>query len=380
MDTDLHSRLTTWRRHLHAHPELTLHETNTARFVADRLTDLGIPHETGIGGNGVVGTIARGGSNRAVGLRADMDALPITEATGLPYASINPGFMHACGHDGHTAGLLGAAALLSADPSWTGTVHLIFQPAEEGGGGALAMLKDGLLDRFPVERLFGLHNWPGLAAGTVAVHDGPVMAAGNRVEFVLRGQAGHAAMPHQTKDAIVAAGHLIVALQTVVSRSVAPLDSAVLSLGIVEGGQAANQIADHVRIRGTMRSLRDEVAVEIEAAFRRVAAGVAATFGVEIDVTVRPGNCVTLNTAPESSLAAEAAAAIGLPVRTDLPPSMAGEDFGWMLRERPGAYVWVGNGPGDGGRGLHNPGYDFNDAILPATSGWLAEVARRALR
>ena len=380
MEPDLHAKLTGWRRHLHANPELTLHETNTSRFVAECLTELGIPHETGIGGNGVVATLARVGSNRAVGLRADMDALPITESTGLDYASGNPGVMHACGHDGHTAGLLGAAALLAADPSWSGTVHLIFQPAEEGGGGALAMLKDGLLDRFPVERVFGLHNWPGLEAGTVAVHTGPAMAAGNRVEFLVRGHAGHAAMPHQTTDAIVVAGHLIVALQTVVSRNVAPLDSAVLSLGMIEGGQAANQISDSVRIRGTMRSLRDEVADEIEAAFHRVAAGVAATFGAEVDVIVRRGNPVTFNTTAEAALAAEAAAAIGLPVRTDLPPTMAGEDFAWMLRERPGAYVWVGNGPVRGGGGLHNPGYDFNDSILPATSGWLAEVARRALR
>ncbi len=378
--TDLATRMTDWRRHLHAHPGLTLHEEETARFVAARLTELGIPHVTGVGGHGVVATLTRAGSNRAVGLRADMDALPITEATGLPYASTNSGVMHACGHDGHTTALLGASALLAADKSWSGTIHLVFQPAEEGGGGALSMLADGLFDRFPMERVFALHNWPGLVAGSIGVHAGPVMGAGNRLELTVRGQAGHAAMPHATRDAMVGAAHLIVALQTVVARAVDPLQSAVLSLGTIAGGQAANQIADRVVIRGTMRTLDEGVRDYIHDTIRRVAAGVAATHGVEIDVLIRPGMPVTRNTPAEADLVAEAGAAVGLTVRRDLAPSMAGEDFAWFLAERPGAYVWVGNGPIENGIGLHHPQYDFNDAILPGAASLLAEVARRALR
>ncbi len=224
MDKTLHDRLTGWRRHLHANPELTLHETRTAAFVQACLGELDIPFVSGIGGNGVVATITRGRSNRCVGLRADMDALPIVETTGVAYASGNPGVMHACGHDGHTTSLLGAAALLAADTSWSGTVQFVFQPAEEGGGGAKAMIADGLFDRFPMERIFGYHNWPGLEAGTVAVHDGPVMAAGNRLWFTVTGHGGHAGLPHLTRDPMVASAHLLLALQSIVSRSVDPLD------------------------------------------------------------------------------------------------------------------------------------------------------------
>jgi amidohydrolase len=369
--------LTAWRRHLHAHPEVSLEERETARFVAEKLTELGIPFETGIGGHGVVATLRRGGSNRSVGLRADMDALPIAETTGLSYASTNAGVMHACGHDGHTTSLLGAAALLAGDPDWTGTVHFVFQPAEEGSGGALAMLADGLLARFPMERIFGYHNWPGLPPGTVAVHDGPVMAAGARIAFTVRGRSGHAALPHETRDPMVAAAHLLLALQSIVSRETSPLDAAVISIATMEAGSAANQIPDRAVMRGTTRSLREEVRDAIEAAMHRVAAGVAQTFGVEIDVMIRRGVTVTVNHPAEATLAAEAAEAAGLAVRRDLPPAMTGEDFGWFLKEIPGAFVWIGNGDGPG---LHNAGYDYNDAILPAAAGFLAAAARRALR
>ncbi len=379
MDRTLHDRLTGWRRHLHANPELTLHETQTAAFVQARLTELGIAFAAGIGGNGVVATIRRGQSNRSVGLRADMDALPIHETSGVPHASTKPGIMHACGHDGHTVSLLGAAALLVADQSWSGTVQLVFQPAEEGGGGAKSMIADGLFGRFPMERIFGYHNWPGLDAGTVAVHDGPVMAGGNRVTFTITGQGGHAALPHLTRDPMIAAAHLLLALQSIVSRSVDPMDSAVISMAIMQAGTAANQIPHEATMRGTMRFLRLDVRDGMETAIHRIAQGIASTFDVTIDVNMPRGNPVTVNTATERDLAAEAALTAGLALRRDMTPAMTGEDFAWYLEHRPGAFVWIGNGSSDAGRDLHNAGYDFNDAILPAAAGFLASVAKRAL-
>jgi amidohydrolase len=380
VDPALAASLTAWRRHLHANPELSLQEAATARFVQARLTELGVPFQAGIGGHGVVATITRGASNRSVGLRADMDALPIAETTGLPYASGTPGVMHACGHDGHTVSLLGAAALLMRDRDWTGTVHLVFQPAEEGAGGALAMLADGLLTRFPMERIFGYHNWPGLEAGTVQVHDGAVMAAGARIEIVVTGHAGHAGLPHLARDPMLASAHLLVALQSLVSRNVDPLDAAVVSICTMESGTAANQIPDRAVMRGTMRSHRETVRDALEAGIHRIAQGIGQTFGMTVDVSIPRGVTVTANSAAEGGLAAEAAAQAGLTVRRDLPPSMAGEDFGWFLQERPGAFLWIGNGPASAGNALHNPGYDFNDDVLPAASTCLAAVALRALR
>ena len=372
-----------WRRHLHAHPGLTLHEEGTAAFVLQRLREMGVEAESGIGGHGLVATIhGRGGdrvSNRSVGLRADMDALPIQELNpDLPHRSTVPGVMHACGHDGHTAALLGAAALLKADPTWSGTVRLVFQPAEEGGGGAKAMISDGLFERFPMERIFGWHNWPGLEAGTVAIHDGPVMAAGARFEIAFEGHAGHAALPHLTRDPMLGAGHCIVALQSLVSRNVDPLDSAVVSVTVAEAGEAQNQVPQRAVLKGTMRFLRDVTGDALEGGIRRVAGGVAASYGLTVGVEVRRGVAVTANHPAERDLAAGAAGAVGA-VRRDLPPAMTGEDFSWFLKEVPGAFAWIGNGSAEGGRELHNPSYDFNDAILPAASAWLAEVAKRAL-
>ena len=258
MDHTLHQTLTDWRRHLHANPELTLHETETAAFVRAKLRSSGCLRcrcRRARGG----GDHSRGQSNRSVGLRADMDALPITETSGLAHASKNPGVMHACGHDGHTTSLLGAAALLQQDTSWTGTVHLVFQPAEEGGGGAKSMIADGLFQRFPMERIFGYHNWPGLDAGTVAVHDSAGDGFGSRIEFRVTGRSGHAALPHLTRDPMVASAHLLLALQTIVARNVNPLDSAVITVATMEAGSAANQIPDEALMRGTMRTLRNEV-------------------------------------------------------------------------------------------------------------------------
>jgi hippurate hydrolase len=340
---------------------------------------MNVPFVAGVGGHGVVATISRGQSNRSVGLRADMDALPITETTGLPYASANPGVMHACGHDGHTASLLGAAALLQQDTSWTGTVQLVFQPAEEGGGGAKSMIADGLFERFPMERIFGYHNWPGLDAGTIAVHDAAVMASGGRLEFRVRGHSGHAALPHLARDPMVASAHLLLGLQTIVSRNVDPLDSVVITVATMEAGSAANQIPGEAFMRGTMRTLRNEVCDAVEDAIRRVCAGVALSCDVQIEVALRRGNPVTVNTPAERDLAAEAVVAAALPLRRDMAPAMTGEDFAWYLQQRPGAFVWIGNGPAENGRELHNSSYDYNDEILPAAAGYLASVARRAL-
>ncbi len=379
MDAELRDELGRWRRHLHQHPELSTQERETAAFVCETLGRLGVPFTPGVGGHGVVATLARGQSNRSVGLRADMDALPIAETTGLPYASRNAGVMHACGHDGHTASLLGAAALLARDTSWTGTVHLVFQPAEEGYGGARAMLADGLFERFPMERIFGYHNWPGLEAGAVAVHDGAVMAAGARLVIEVEGHAGHAALPHLTRDPMLASAHLLIALQSLVSRNVDPLENAVVSICMVQGGVAANQIPGRATMQGTFRTHKPAVRDLIDAGIRRIADGVARTFDVTAAVDIRHGVSTTTNSAAEAALAAAAGADIGAVVRRDLPPSMAGEDFGWYLQERPGAFAWIGNGSAAPGSELHNPGYDYNDAILPVAAGWLAATARRAL-
>lgn len=376
---ELHQKLTQWRRHLHAHPELSLQEKATAAFVQEKLTELGIPFEPGIGGHGIVATLARGSAQGRVGLRADMDALPITEDTGLAYASKHPGVMHACGHDGHTTSLLGAAALLAADTSWSGTVDFIFQPAEEGYGGSRAMVAAGLFERFPMDRVFGFHNWPGLQAGTIAVHDGVVMASGGRVTITIDGHAGHAGMPHLTRDPVMAAGHLIVAMQSVVSRSVDPLDTAVLSLCTIEGGTAPNQIAGRVTIRGTLRFHREGIKDVILDRIGRICAGIATSFGVKITPEIVMGVGVVINTPDEAGLARLAAEKVQAEVRRDLAPSMAGEDFAHYLKRCPGAFVWIGNGELRDGAELHGPRYDFNDAILPVTSSWMAEVAKAAL-
>jgi hippurate hydrolase len=342
---------------------------------------MGVEVAEGVGGHGVVGTLRRAGAagNRAVGLRADMDALPIEERNpDLQHRSAIPGVMHACGHDGHTAALLGAAALLARDPEWSGTVRLVFQPAEEGGGGARSMLADGLLQRFPMERIFGWHNWPGLAAGTIAVHDSAVMAAGARFEIGFEGHAGHAALPHLTRDPMLGLGHCIVALQSVVARTLDPLDPGVLSVTMAEAGEAQNQVPRTATLRGTMRFLRPATGAVMEGALRRIARGVAEAFNLHETVAMRPGVPVTVNHPAERELAAGAAASVTV-LRRDLPPAMTGEDFAWYLQEVPGAFVWIGNGPAAGGRELHSPDYDFNDAILPVASRWLAEVAKRSL-
>jgi len=378
MDADLHARLTAWRRHLHANPRVSLQEGDTAAFVVERLRELGVAEiATGIGGHGVVATLTRGGGNRSVALRGDMDALPITEENAaLPWRSTLPGAMHACGHDGHTAALLGAAALLIEDRSWSGTVRLVFQPAEEGAGGAARMVADGLFQRFPAERIFGWHNWPGLAAGTIALHDGPVMAAGRPLTITLSGVAGHAALPHTTRDPILAAGHLIVTVQSLVSRTLDPVSTGVVSLTMVHGGTAMNQIAGSVRLGGTLRWLDDAAGESLCDGLRRIADGIGATFGVGVSVEIGPGIGVTANHPEAVAIAVEAAEAVA-PLRRDLPPAMTGEDFSRFAAEIPAAFAWIG--AGEGGPDLHHPAYDFNDAILPVAARWLSEAAKRSL-
>jgi amidohydrolase len=384
MNPDLHATVSGWRRHIHQNPGLTLDEGETAAFVVEKLRSLGVTEiESGIGGHGVVATLRRAassqGGNRSVGLRADMDALPIQEADeSLPHRSRKPGVMHACGHDGHTAALLGAAALLQADTSWSGTVQLVFQPAEEGGNGALKMIADGLFQRFPMERIFGWHNWPGLAAGTVAVHESAVMAAGARFDITFDGHAGHAALPHMTKDPMVGAGHAIVALQSIVSREVDPMKAGVVSITMAAAGEAQNQVPARAVLKGTARWFDAAVGDLIEARMHQISQGIAQAFGLAATVNFNRGVPVTKNHPAERDTAAAAAATV-TQVTRELGPAMTGEDFSWFLDEVPGAFVWIGNGPAEGGRELHNPSYDFNDAILPAASGFLAAVAKRAL-
>ena len=380
MDAKLLPRLTEWRRHLHAHPELSEHETKTSAFLQDRLRELGIPFEAGVGGAGIVATLSRPGSNRSVGLRADMDALPIAERNEAPYASRNPGVMHACGHDGHSVALLGAAAMLAADPDWKGTVQFVFQPAEENGAGAKAMIADGLFERFPMERVFAFHNWPGIEAGTVAVHDGPVMAAGGRWQVTLHGLAGHAAIPHQTRDPILAAAHLIMGLHSIVSRNVDPCDAVVLSIGQIHGGTVSNQIPESVTLLGTLRTYRQEVREAVIARMQSLIAGTCEAYGMRADVEILSTGRAIINTPAEAKLAAAAAAAIGAKVRTDLRPSTTGDDFSLLIKDTLGAYVWIGNGPAGPDGELHNARYDFNDAILPVAIDWMQEVAKRALQ
>jgi hippurate hydrolase len=378
MDNDLFETLKNWRHHLHANPELSNEEHATSQFVEQRLNELGIPFVTGIGGTGIVATLSRG-EGRSVGLRADMDALPIAEQNTLPYASTHPGVMHACGHDGHTVALLGAAALLAREDSWLGTIQLIFQPAEENGTGAKAMIADGLFARFPMERIFAFHNWPGTAAGTVVVHHGPAMAAGGRWSVTLRGLAGHAAKPYLTRDPIVAAGHLIVALQTVVSRTIEPFEPVVLSIGAIHGGTVSNQIPGSVNLVGTLRTYDPEVRRAVIATMERIINGVAATFGMQAEIEILSTGRPVVNTDAEEQLAVAAAERIGLPVRRDVRPSTGGDDFAFLLAERPGAYVFIGAGPAGEDGELHNARYNFNDDILPAASGWMSSVARLAL-
>ena len=375
----LQSKLTAIRRDIHAHPELAFEERRTAELVARHLEALGIETHRGIGGTGVVGVVRGRRGLRAIGLRADMDALPITERNEFAHKSTIQGCMHACGHDGHTTMLLGAAEALAARRDFDGTVYLIFQPAEEGEGGAPAMIADGLFERFPMEAVFGMHNWPGMEAGTFAIHSGPVMASADRFDIRFTGVGAHAAMPHLGVDPVVAGAAFVQAAQTLVSRVLDPIDAGVVSVTQFHAGEAYNVIPDRAELCGTVRTFSAEVRDRLERGLRQVAEGIAQSHGVEVDFQFRRGYPPTINTAAEAALCAEAARAVAGPERvfTDRRPSMGAEDFAYFLEHKPGAYVWVGNGPGEGGCMLHNPHYDFDDEVLPAgVAYWCALVQR----
>ncbi|MCB1959708.1 MAG: amidohydrolase [Rhodocyclaceae bacterium] len=374
-----HAGLTALRRDIHAHPELAFEEHRTAELVAKRLEAAGIETHRGIGRTGVVGVIRAGTSARAIGLRADMDALPMQERNTFPHHSRHPGRMHACGHDGHTTMLLGAAQYLAGHRDFDGTVYLIFQPAEEGDGGGREMIEDGLFERFPMDAVFGLHNWPGLPAGHFAVHSGPVMASADRFDIEVMGHGAHAAMPHLGVDPVPAAAALVQALQTVVSRTLDPLDAAVVSVTQIHAGEAYNVIPDRASLCGTVRAFSSENQSRIEEAMQRICQGIGAAFNVNVRFSYQRGYPATLNAAAEAALCAGVARAVAGDdaVRTDLPPSMGAEDFAYFLQEKSGAYVWLGNGPGEGGCTLHNPHYDFNDAVIPVgVSYWVRLVER----
>lgn len=374
-------KLTAIRRDIHAHPELAFAEHRTADLVARHLEALGLEVHRGLGGTGVVGVLRGGRGLRAIGLRADMDALPITERNAFAHRSTTDGCMHACGHDGHTTMLLGAAEELAANPDFDGIVYFLFQPAEEGEGGALAMIEDGLFERFPMEAVFGMHNWPGLPAGSFAVHAGPVMASADRFDITVLGHGAHAAMPHLGADPVTAAAALVQAVQTIVSRNLDPADSAVVSVTQFHAGEAYNVIPDRAELSGTVRAFSVAVQDAVEARLRTLCDGIAAGFGVKVDFAYRRGYPPTINTAPEAAVCVEVARGLvgDAAVDTAARPSMGAEDFAYFLQRKPGAYVWLGNGPGEGGCTLHNPHYDFNDDILPVGVAYWAELVRHLL-
>ncbi len=373
-------RLIEWRHDLHAHPETAFEEHRTAAFVARELRAAGLEVHEGIGRTGVV-AVLRNGDGPTVGLRADMDALDITETTGVPYASTTPGKMHACGHDGHTAMLLGAACHMAANPPSRGTVVFIFQPAEENEGGARVMVEDGLFDRFPVDCVFGMHNWPGLPVGQFALHSGAMMAAQDNFELKIIGKGSHAGMPHQGIDPILVAGQVNTAWQAIVSRTLSPADAGVISITQIHAGDTWNIIPESVLIRGTARSLSPDVRDRLEAEMEHRARLVAETFGARVEFDYQRRYPATINTSAETDIARAASEAVAgeNTIRQDMPASMGAEDFSFMLQKKPGAYIWMGNGSAEGGRNLHNPNYDFNDDALTIGVQYWIEVARRAL-
>ena len=377
----LQPKLIAWRHHLHAHPETAFEEHRTAAFIAGELRAMGLEVHEGIAGTGVV-AVLRNGEGSTVGLRADIDALNIQEATGLPYASTVPGKMHACGHDGHTAMLLGAARHMTDHPPGPGSVVFIFQPAEENEGGARAMIEDGLFARYPVDQVFALHNWPGLEVGHFAVHEGPVMAAFDTFELRLEGRGSHAAMPHEGIDPIALAAQVQLAWQTLVSRAVAPTDPAVISITQIHAGDTLNVIPEAVTLRGTVRTLRPETRDLLEAEMAHRARAVAEAMHANATLDYQRRYPATINATGPTALAREAAVRVvgAGAVETGLAPSMASEDFAFMLNDVPGAYIWIGNGPVGDGQNLHSPTYRINDEILPLGVQYFTEVAAQALR
>jgi amidohydrolase len=377
----LAAEMTAWRRDIHAHPELGFQEKRTSDFVAEQLKSFGIDVHQRIGKTGVVGVLRAGKSSRSVGLRADMDALPIQEANTFLHRSKHDGRMHACGHDGHTAMLLGAAKHLAATRRFDGTVNFIFQPAEEGIGGARAMIEDGLFKRFPCEAVFGMHNRPGLALGKFAVRSGPMMAGGAFFDIDIEGKGAHGARPESGIDSVLVAAHVATALQSIVSRNVRPVDTAVVSVTQIHAGDAYNVIPQKARLSGTVRAFSNETMELISRNLRRVAEGVAGGFGAKTSIDFRLIFAPLVNDAKEAEFAAGVCAEIvgGDNVRRDPSLIMASEDFSFMLAEVPGCYINIGNGDGVGACEVHNPSYDFNDAALGYGANFFVRLVEKRL-
>jgi amidohydrolase len=377
---DLHTEITAWRRDMHAHPELQYDVHRTAASVAEKLKSFGCDDVvTGIGRTGVVGVIrGRKPGAKVVGLRADMDALPIEEATDLPYKSTVKGKMHACGHDGHSAMLLGAAKYLAETRNFVGTAVMIFQPAEEGGAGARAMLRDGLLDRFGIQEVFGMHNYPGMPVGRFAIRSGPMMASTDNIAIKLEGVGAHAAFPHDGVDTILVGAQIVNQLQSIVARNVDPVKAAVVSICVFQGGTTDNVIPQEVRLGGTVRTLSQNVRELVQKRVREVVEGTARLYGAKAQLTYTPGYPVLVNDAGRAAFAAAVASEVAGDNKVDdnCPPLMGAEDFAFMLNERPGAFIYVGNGDS---APLHNPKYDFNDEAIPLGTSYWVRLAETAL-
>jgi amidohydrolase len=379
---DFQDDMSAWRRDLHQHPELGFEEHRTSAFVADKLRTFGIDEvHTGLAKTGVVGVLKAGSGGRAIGLRADMDALPIQEPDGRPHGSRTPGRMHACGHDGHTTMLLGAARYLAETRNFDGTIYLIFQPAEEMLGGGRVMIEEGLLERFPMEQVYGMHNWPRMPVGSFAMRPGPVMAAADRIDIQLTGRGGHGAMPHHACDPVVAGAQIVSALQTIVARNVDPIDRAVVSITQFHAGDTDNVIPQTAMLGGTARSFNPEMRDLLERRIGEIARGIGQALGVAVECSYHQGYPPTVNTEAETELAAAAAAEVAGADRVDRAPApvMGAEDFAFMLEQRPGSYVFIGNGGGPDAPMVHNPDYDFNDEALPYGASYWARLVERLL-
>ena len=376
------------RRDIHAHPELRYEEKRTSELVAARLAEWGLEVTSGLGGTGVVGTIRHGSGKRSVGLRADIDALPMEEFNDFAHRSRHPGRMHACGHDGHTAMLLAAARYLSRNRHFDGTVHLIFQPAEEGGAGAQRMIDDGLFEKCPCDAVFGMHNWPGMPVGTIGMRPGPMLASSNEFEIRIRGRGGHAALPHLTVDPVLVACQLVQALQGILTRNKKPIDTAVLSVTQIHTGEAVNVIPDHAVISGTVRTFTIDVLDLVERRMREIVAQLPPAFGAEGTIDFHRNYPPLINHERETAFARDVAASVvGESNVVEFEPTMGSEDFAYMLLARPGCYVGIGNGDGghrEAGHGagpctLHNPSYDFNDELIPIGATYWVRLAERYL-
>lgn len=374
--------MTAWRHELHAHPETAFEEKWTSAFIAGKLKEFGLEPHTGLAGTGVVATLKAGSSKRAIALRADMDALPLKEANDFDYRSMTEGRMHGCGHDGHVAMLLGAAKHLAAKKDFDGTVHFVFQPAEEGGGGADKMVKEGLFDKFPCDAVYGMHNWPDLPLGQFGVRPGPMMASSDKFEITLSGHGCHAAMPHTGVDLVVTAAAIVQSLHTIVSRSIDPVEPAVVSVSILRaGGEAYNIIPDSVFMRGTARAFSPATQDIIERRIREICDGVCAANGARAKVEYFRNYPPTINDEAQTAVCAEAAAGIaGKDNVVTVKQVMGAEDFSFMLRAKPGCYVFAGTGPLKDGRALHNPKFDFNDNLLPIGAAYWAALAGHVLK